>query len=186
MRVENPLLERENSRRRENSLLEESVQLLAGELASVLKLAPLDVLGEGAQLGGLRESELGVALVNIAVEEAQDDLVAVLGELAGGQVADEAAHALLGLALGDQLNGEVLVVGRAASTTEATAAAAGGGEAQDGGALESGEAEAGGESGAAHDEGGAGQADGREDGVAEVDEGQSGGNSEEDLGVHPA
>lgn len=166
--------------------VEERGDLLAGDGAAVPDLAGLDVLDLLSELGGGGELELGVGDGGVLVEEGEDDVVLALGHLSGGQVADQAADALLGLGAGDEGEGVHLGVGGAA-------AAAAAGEGAEGESLEGdgSDGEEGGASGADADGGGAGGGGGGSDGDATVEEDGLGhaahggeGSNNGGLGVH--
>ena len=120
--------------------------LSASEGAAVPKLTRRDVLGDPAQLGGngvLKEGRRDVDALRV-VKERRDEVVLAVGHLAGGEVADEAAEALLWLDLGEDGQLEVKVVllfnGALPVAPASSAAPAGGEGGEQGGRAEDGHA----------------------------------------------
>ena len=90
-------------RRKQNGSCRRFQELVAGDRAAVPQLAHADVPDVPAYLGGhckLKDRRRDVEGGGV-LKERQDDVVVARRHLASGEVADEAAVALLGLNLGD-------------------------------------------------------------------------------------
>ena len=103
-------------------------EIIASDGAAVPQLAHADVLDVPAELSGhCKLKDRGCDIEGRRVlKERQDDVIVAGGHLAGGEVADEAAVALLGLDLGDggKLEGVGVQRGPLAPVAVAAAAAA--------------------------------------------------------------
>jgi len=103
-------------------LVDELEDLLSLEWAGVPDLASINVLQGLADLGGGVEVKLGGGDVGLlAVKQLDDDVVLRLGHLSGGQVADEATVAGLGLSLGNEGEGQTVGLVRGGPLAAASA-----------------------------------------------------------------